>query len=132
MVLRQWIVPEPDPRLNLSVSQIDYTKLNYEDCYWIYSSKMRVHSKDFAKLKGFIDYATNLFDQEDIKRQEQKRLEQERLEQIKQIIPPTPPSIGEPFKKFNTNKSFPWLGRKIPFLKKPATMSTISGPCVIH
>ena len=127
MVLRQWIVPEPDPQLNLSVSQIDYTKLDYEDCYWIYSCKMSVHSKDFAKLKGFIDYATNLFDQEDIKRQEQ-----ERLEQIKQILPPTPPYIGEPFQKFNTKKSLPWLGRKIPFLKKPATMSTISGPCVIH
>ena len=127
MVLRQWIVPEPDPKLILSVSQIDYTKLDYEDCRWIYSCRMRVHSKDFAKLKGFIDYATNLFDQEDIKRQEQ-----ERLEQIKHILPLTPPSIEEPFIKKNTNKSLPWLGRKIPFLKKPAKMSTISGPCVIH
>ena len=132
MVLRQWIVPEPDPLLNLSVSQIDYTKLDYEDCRWIYSSKMRVHSKDFAELNGFIAYATNLFDQEDIKIREQNRQEQDRREQIKQILPLTPPSIGEPFQKFNTKKSLPWLGRKIPFLKKPATMSTISGPCVIH
>ena len=132
MVLRHWIVSEPDPLLNLSVSQIDYTKLDYEDCRWIYSSTMSAHSRDFAKLKGFIVYATNLFDQEDIKRQEQKRLEKERLEQIKQIIPSTPPSIGEPFQKFNTKKSLPWLGRKIPFLKKPATMSTISGACAIH
>ena len=132
MVLRQWIVPEPDPRLNLSVSQIDYTKLDYEDCLWIYSCRMSVHSNDFAKLKGFIEYATNLFDQENIKRQERDRQEHERQEQIKQILPQTPPSIEEPFIKLKTKKSLPWLGRKIPFLKKPAKMSTVSGPCVIH
>ena len=120
MVLRQWIVPEPDPLLNLSVSQIDYTKLDYEDCRWIYSSIMSAHSKDFAKLNGFIAYATNLFDQEDIKRKEKNRQEQERREQIKKILPSTPPSIEEPFIKFKKKKNLPWLGRKIPFLEKNA------------
>ena len=119
MVLRTWIVPEPNPALSLSISNIDYRKLDHDDCRWIYSSAMKKYHKEFSELQGFLDYAEILFDREDMK--SRKFL----------ILPPTPPSINiyeelpnteeiEPNKdkyiKLNTLKSLPY--GIIPFIKK--------------
>ena len=119
MVLRTWIVPEPNPALSLSISNIDYRKLDHDDCRWIYSSAMKKYHKEFSELQGFLDYAEILFNREDMKRR--KFL----------VLPPTPPSINiyeelhnteeiEPNKdkyiKLNTLKSLPY--GIIPFIKK--------------
>ena len=52
MVLRTWIVPEPNPTLSLSISNIDYRKLDHDDCRWIYSSAMKKYHKEFNKSFG--------------------------------------------------------------------------------
>ena len=119
MVLQTWIVPEPNPVLSLSISNIDYRKLDYDDCRWIYSSTMKKYHREFSELQGFLDYAEILFDREGMKRR--KFL----------VLPPTPPSINiyeelpnteeiEPNKdkyiKLNTLKSLPY--GIIPFIKK--------------
>ena len=111
MVLQKWIVPEPNPELALSISNIDYRKLDYHDCRWIYSSAMKKYHKEFSELQGFITYAKGLFAIEDLKKNN------------RYIIPPikppmTPPSIHNKDKyiKLNTNKSI--LFNKIPFIKK--------------
>jgi len=62
MVLRKWIIPDPDPELRLTVDQIDYSKLDYDDCRWIYSSTMKQYHRDFSQLEGFIAYAKRLFE----------------------------------------------------------------------
>ena len=115
MVLRTWIVPEPNPALSLSISNIDYRKLDHDDCRWIYSSTMKKYHKEFSELQGFINYAQRLFAMEDLRKNN------------KYIIPPykppinppmTPPSIHNKDKyiKLKTNKSIPF--NKIPFIKK--------------
>jgi len=53
MVLRQWIVPEPDPNLSLRVSDIDIYTLNYEDIRYICSSGMKKYYNEFLSLEGF-------------------------------------------------------------------------------
>ena len=95
MVLRSWIVPVPDPKFSLSISNIDYRKLAYEDCRWIYSTKMKKYHKEFRELKGFLDYAELLFDREDMKRR--KFL----------VLPPTPPSINIHEVQYNTEEIEP-------------------------
>ena len=52
MVLRTWIVPEPNPSLSLSISNIDYRKLDHDDCRWIYSSAMKKYHKEFSELQN--------------------------------------------------------------------------------
>ena len=50
MVLRTWIVPEPNPNLSLTINKIDYRKFDYEDLRWIYSSAMKKYYEEFCKL----------------------------------------------------------------------------------
>lgn len=126
MVLRNWIIPEPNPQLRLTIDQIDYSKLNYEDCRWIYSSTMKKYHRDFSQLEGFIEYSTRIFELEELRQKQQK---------IKQIIPKTPPSIYDPinnerFIPHKTKKVLPF--KKIPFLKKHSKLSSHSDPCVIY
>lgn len=136
MVLRNWIIPEPNPQLRLTIDQIDYSKLNYEDCRWIYSSSMKKYHRDFSQLEGFIEYSTRLFDLEELRQKQQKKRKKE-LE-LQKIIPLTPPPIFntkyEPIKEtiipLTKNKSLPF--KKIPFLKKHSKLSSHSDPCVIH
>ena len=61
MVLRTWIVPEPNPNLSLTINKIDYRKFDYEDLRWIYSSAMKKYYEEFCKLQGFSEYAERLF-----------------------------------------------------------------------
>ena len=134
MVLHNWIIPEPNPQLRLTVDQIDYSKLNYEDCRWIYSSAMKIYHRDFSQLEGFIEYASRMFDLEELKRYQQRIKEQEQ-ERIKQIIPQTPPSIydsinNERFIPHKTKKVLPF--KNIPFLKKHSKLSHHSESCTIH
>ena len=115
MVLRTWIVPEPNPTLSLSISNIDYRKLDHDDCRWIYSSTMKKYHRDFSELQGFINYAQRLFAMDDLRKNN------------KYIIPPYKPPIKPPMNppsihnkdkyiKLKTNKSIPF--NKIPFIKK--------------
>tara|TARA_B100000780_G_C20747966_1_gene297138 strand:+ start:33 stop:413 length:381 start_codon:yes stop_codon:yes gene_type:complete len=55
MVLRTWIVPEPDPNLRLTIDLIDPSKLNYDDIYWIHSSVMKKYREEFINLPGLYD-----------------------------------------------------------------------------
>ena len=123
MVLRTWIVPEPNPTLSLSISNIDYRKLDHDDCRWIYSSTMKKYHKEFSELQGFINYAQRLFAIDDLRKNN------------KYIIPPykppikppmTPPSIHNKDKyiKLKTNKSIPF--NKIPFIKKHSDRCNIN------
>ena len=68
MVLQTWIVPEPNPALSLSISNIDYRKLDHDDCRWIYSSTMKKYHREFSELQGFITYAQRLFAMEDLRK----------------------------------------------------------------
>ena len=61
MVLRKWIVPEPNPNLSLTINKIDYRKFDYEDLRWIYSSAMKKYYEEFCKLQGFSEYAERIF-----------------------------------------------------------------------
>ena len=123
MVLRTWIVPEPNPTLALSISNIDYRKLDHDDCRWIYSSTMKKYHKEFSELQGFINYAQRLFAMEDLRKNN------------KYIIPPYKPSVNPPMSppsihnkdkyiKLNTNKSIPF--NKIPFIKKHSNRCNIN------
>ena len=115
MVLQTWIVLEPDPKLDLSISNIDYRNLDHEDCKWIYSSAMKKYHREFSELQGFITYAQRLFAIDDLRKNN------------RYIIPPYEPSIKPPmtppsihnkdkYIKLNINKSIPF--NKIPFIKK--------------
>ena len=123
MVLRTWIVPEPNPALSLSISNIDYRKLDHDDCRWIYSSTMKKYHKEFSELQGFINYAQRLFAIDDLRKNN------------KYIIPPYKPTINPPmtppiiknkdkYIKLNTNKSIPF--NKIPFIKKHSNRCNIN------
>ena len=130
MVLHQWIIPEPNPQLRLTIDQIDYSKLNFEDCRWIYSSAMKKYHRDFSQLEGFIEYASRLFDLEELK-QNQKKIKEQEQKRIKQIIPQTPPYIYDSINNERfTKKKFPF--KKIPFLKKHSKLSIHSESCTIH
>jgi hypothetical protein len=127
MVLQTWIVPEPNAALSLSISNIDYRKLDHDDCRWIYSSTMKKYHKEFSELQGFINYAQRLFAMEDLRKNN------------KYIIPPYKPSVNPPmtqpmsppsihnkdkYIKLNTNKSIPF--NKIPFIKKHSDRCNIN------
>ena len=123
MVLRTWIVPEPNPALSLSISNIDYRKLDHDDCRWIYSSTMKKYHREFSELQGFINYAQRLFAIDDLRKNN------------KYIIPPYKPTINPPmtppginnkdkYIKLNTNKSIPF--NKIPFIKKHSNRCNIN------
>jgi hypothetical protein len=60
MVLQTWIVPEPDPRLSLEVSNIDIRTLNYHDIKYITSSSMKKYFDEFRRLPDFIVHADNV------------------------------------------------------------------------
>lgn len=60
MVLQTWIVPEPDPRLSLEVSNIDIHTLNYHDIKYIMSTSMMKYFDEFRRLPNFIVYADNV------------------------------------------------------------------------
>ena len=70
MVLQQWIVPEPDPALNISISNIDITKLTYTDIKWILGSTMKKYNNEFFQLPGFIEYSKQLIEKERHKEKE--------------------------------------------------------------
>ena len=127
MVLRTWIVPVPNPALSLSISNIDYRKLDHDDCRWIYSSTMKKYHKEFSELQGFINYAQRLFAIDDLRKNN------------KYIIPPYKPTINPPmtptmtppiiknkdkYIKLKTNKSIPF--NKIPFIKKHSDRCNIN------
>ena len=123
MVLTNWIVPEPNPELALSISNIDYRKLDHTDCKWIYSSAMKKYHREFSELQGFITFAQRLFAIDGLKNKN------------RYVIPPfkppmtppmAPPSIHNKDKyiKLNTNKSIPF--NKIPFIKKRSDRCNIN------
>ena len=119
MVLQKWIVPEPNPDLTLSISNIDYRKLDYDDCRWIYSSAMKKYHKEFSELQGFINYAQRLFAMEDLRKNNRYIIPPYKPSVNPPMTPPmTPPGINNKDKyiKLNTNKSIPF--NKIPFIKK--------------
>lgn len=60
MVLQEWIVPEPDPRLSLMVTDIDIYKLNYHDIRYIYSSTMKKYILEFQNLPNFINHTNTI------------------------------------------------------------------------
>ena len=40
-----WIIPDPDPKLKLTVDSIDPTTFNFDDIRWIYSSSMKKYNE---------------------------------------------------------------------------------------
>ena len=134
MVLRKWIIPDPDPELRLTVDQIDYSKLDYDDCRWIYSSTMKKYYREFSQLEGFIAYATRLFELEELRQKQERKNKQ--LEKIKNMIPKTPHhSI---YDSVNNERFIPITDKKSrgeffkSFLKKPSKLSHHSESCNIH
>ena len=126
MVLRTWIVPEPNPVLSLSISNIDYRKLDYDDCRWIYSSAMKKYHKEFSELQGFINYAQRLFAMEDLRKNNRYIIPPYKPTINPPMTPPmSPPSIHkDKYIKLNTNKSIPF--NKIPFIKKHSDRCNIN------
>ena len=94
MVLRTWIVPEPNPILSLTINKIDYRKFNYEDMRWIYSSAMKKYYKEFCNLQGFSEYAERLFHIE-LERRESIIKQQGTPYHIRSPIEP-PPTVRSP------------------------------------
>ena len=127
MVLRKWIVPEPNPALSLSISNIDYRKLDHDDCRWIYSSTMKKYHKEFSELQGFINYAQRLFAIDDLRKNNRYIIPPYKPTINPPMTPPmTPPGINNKDKyiKLNTNKSIPF--NKIPFIKKHSDRCNIN------
>ena len=131
MVLRTWIVPEPNPSLSLSISNIDYRKLDHDDCRWIYSSAMKKYHKEFSELQGFINYAQRLFAIDDLRKNNKYIIPPYKSSIYPPIYPPmtppmTPPNINNKDKyiKLKTNKSLPF--NKIPFIKKHSNRCNIN------
>ena len=127
MVLRTWIVPEPNPTLSLSISNIDYRKLDHDDCRWIYSSTMKKYHKEFSELQGFINYAQRLFAIDDLRKNNKYIIPPYKPTINPPMTPPmTPPNINNKDKyiKLNTNKSIPF--NKIPFIKKHSDRCNIN------
>ena len=120
MVLQQWIVPEPDPALNISISNIDITKLTYTDIKWILGSTMKKYNNEFFQLPGFIEYSKQLIEKERNKEKE------------KYIGTPknTPPPIfkKEQYIKIRSHNPL----KNIPFMKKPKKMRDEISVCTIH
>ena len=119
MVLQKWIVPEPNPALSLSISNIDYRKLDHDDCRWIYSSTMKKYHKEFSELQGFINYAQRLFAIDDLRKNNRYIIPPYKPSIYPPMTPPmTPPGINNKDKyiKLNTLKSLPY--GIIPFIKK--------------
>ena len=119
MVLQTWIVPEPNPALSLSISNIDYRKLDHDDCRWIYSSTMKKYHKEFSELQGFINYAQRLFAIDDLRKNNKYIIPPYKPTINPPMTPPmTPPGINNKDKyiKLNTIKSLPY--GIIPFIKK--------------
>ena len=131
MVLRTWIVPVPNPTLSLSISNIDYRKLDHDDCRWIYSSTMKKYHKEFSELQGFINYAQRLFAIDDLRKNNKYIIPPYKSSIYPPIYPPmtppmTPPNINNKDKyiKLKTNKSLPF--NKIPFIKKHSNRCNIN------
>ena len=127
MVLRTWIVPEPNPTLSLSISNIDYRKLDHDDCRWIYSSTMKKYHREFSELQGFINYAQRLFAIDDLRKNNKYIIPPYKPTINPPMTPPmTPPNINNKDKyiKLNTNKSIPF--NKIPFIKKHSDRCNIN------
>ena len=119
MVLQKWIVPEPNPTLSLSISNIDYRKLDHDDCRWIYSSAMKKYHKEFSELRGFITYAQRLFAIDDLRKNNRYIIHPYKPTINPPMTPPmTPPGINNKDKyiKLKTIKSLPY--GIIPFIKK--------------
>ena len=57
-----WIVPEPDPRLSLRVTDIDICTLTYDDITYISSSSMKKYYEEFMELEGFGAYMKYLIE----------------------------------------------------------------------
>jgi hypothetical protein len=118
MVLTKWIVPEPDPKLRLTLDQIDISVLDFEDVSWICSSAMKQHRDEFNELHGFIDRTVMLV------LENKKRLPKKRNQYIYPTIvkgyhikePTICPDDPDHSIKFKTNKSLPF--NRIPFLKR--------------
>ena len=51
-MLVNWIVPEPDHKLRLTLDQIDVNELGFEDIAWICSSVMKQYRDEFNALDG--------------------------------------------------------------------------------
>jgi hypothetical protein len=98
MVLREWIVPEPDPNLSLRVSDIDIYTLNYEDIRYICSSGMKKYYNEFLSLEGFKGVANELIrkHQLNIKAQQsspppiKRTIIDEKSNPVYKMIPKTP------------------------------------------
>lgn len=55
-----WIVPEPDPRLSLRVTDIDILSLTYDDINFIVSASMKKYFDEFMRLEGFYTHMQHL------------------------------------------------------------------------
>ncbi len=131
MVLRTWIVPEPNPALSLSISNIDYRKLDHDDCRWIYSSTMKKYHREFSELQGFINYAQRLFAIDDLRKNNKYIIPPYKSSIYPPMTPTMTPTMTQPiimnkdkYIKLNTNKSIPF--NKIPFIKKHSDRCNIN------
>ena len=132
-MLVEWIVPEPDPKLRLTLDQIDIAKLDFEDVSWICSSTMKQYRDEFNALDGFIDRTVKLIreDPTKLKGKKQGRAKIVRGYPVRDNInyipnpsyktPTVFPTNPEQFIEINTQESR--IYKKIPFLKKPRTSS---------
>jgi len=95
MVLRNWIVPEPDPKLRLEVFDINIYTLNYEDIRYICSCTMKKYYHEFKILPGFINYANKLIEEHNNLRINYKSPPPIKRTIIKNSVK-TPPKINTP------------------------------------
>jgi hypothetical protein len=66
MTFHHWIVPEPDPRLSLRVSDIDLSKLDYDLVIFILSSSMKKYHHEFYDLPNFTSIVRYILDRHEI------------------------------------------------------------------
>lgn len=108
MVLRKWIVPDPDPSLHITFDKIDYTKFTFKDIRWIYSTDMKQYLDEFLELDGFLDYSDRISLQEKLRR-EKISMSKNQTQKLSPFKPPptisTPPIIKTPrFDKLSRQK----------------------------
>ena len=140
-MLVTWIVPKPDPKLRLTLDQIDVDKLDFEDIAWICSSVMKQYRDEFNALDGFLDRSVHLIRENPEKMRSKRRVVRTKVvkgypvrnkanDEIRNPsydtskTPTIFPNNPERFIEIDTQKSLPY--NKIPFLKKSTRQRTRS------
>ena len=132
-MLVNWIVPKPDPKLRLTLDQIDVNELGFEDIAWICSSVMKQYRDEFNALDGFLDRSVHLIRENPEKMRRKRKVVRTKVVKGYPVRNPsydtskTPtvfPNNPERFIELDTQKVLPY--NKIPFLRIPNRQRTRS------